>query len=690
MAKKKAERPGYGKLLDAWTAPDHAGDPIGCLATSFTFDPVFFEEECLSRFLHLETDATEDGPAYLIEREEKLSQIRCAAALVDQHHCRGSRNLRWNLLSARVTQAILHAKVSLLVWANQIRLIIASANLTEDGYRRNQEVFGVLDYRADGDAPLDVLQQTVPFLRAALQSSEPRATKSSAVVARCSGLLDLVEQTVSDWKLENPASARQALRVFPLFTGPGQSSALDQLRALWPAGTPAKWAHVLSPFFDPPADANLPATEIWNLLRKRGEPEVTYYVTVDRTVSGKPPFVQAPEALVRSVPPDRKDGAVYFHELQLEANRPLHAKGIYLHDDRWIAYLMGSGNFTRAGLGLKGPANIEANLVFLADCQADETLRKGLDQAFPPATPLDLESEAVQWQPLPNEEESADAEFAELPNAFGAAIYDRNEQGAGILRLSITGTAASGWKIVTEEDGFVTDEQQWLATGEPGEWVVPWEASRPPSGLWVTWDGKPQRAWWPVNVVGISVLPPPDDLRDLPLDVLISILTSARPLHRVLAEYLKRRRTSGGAEGAFELDPHKRVDTSQFLLQRTRRVSAALKALASRLARPVATEESLQWRLRGPVGVEAVAKAILNDARANDCSAMQSFLIAELALELSQIRPQTAMGALPVKRVKKEIAVLVGQLRERFGGGATDVPNNLAQYVEDAFARAAQ
>jgi hypothetical protein len=58
--------------------PDNAGDPIGCVATTFTFSPAFFEEECLSRFLRLETDPAEDGPAYLVEREEKLAQLTCA------------------------------------------------------------------------------------------------------------------------------------------------------------------------------------------------------------------------------------------------------------------------------------------------------------------------------------------------------------------------------------------------------------------------------------------------------------------------------------------------------------------------------------------------------------------------------------------------------------------------------------
>ena len=59
-----------------------------------------------------------------------------------------------------------------------------------------------------------------------------------------------------------------------------------------------------------------------------------------------------------------------------------------------------------------------------------------------------------------------------------------------------------------------------------------------------------------------------------------NILSSARPLHRVLKGYLKRRKKHDGDGGDGVLvDPHKRVDTSQFLLQRTRRISWALAIL---------------------------------------------------------------------------------------------------------------
>jgi hypothetical protein len=588
-----------------------------------------------------------------------------------------------------VPQAFLHAKISLLVWANHVRLIVASANLTEDGYRRNQEVFGVLDYREGGDAPPEVLRETLPFLRETLRACEPRASQPSEAVGRCHELLAHVERLLSQWNLSDRNSSRAALRIVPILTGPGKRSVIDQLEALWPAGTRAKGAHILSPFFDPPAATNLPATEIWRLLRKRGEPDVHYYVTVERSVVGEPALVRAPEALRRCLPADRPTATVGYQELQLDAQRPLHAKGIYLHDDRWIVYCLGSSNFTRAGLGLQGPANLEANLAYLADCDADPALRQSLDQAFPNATPLDLEAETVQWQALPNEDEAAEAEVAQLPPACGAATYDLDDQGRAVLRLSIAAAMDAGWKVLSEDETLIVNEGAWLASQRPAELIVPWDADRPPSGLWLQWEGRSARAWWPVNIARLSVLPPVDELRDLPLEMLINILTSARPLHRVLADHLKRRRSSSANGAETKLDPHQRVDTSQFLLQRTRRVSAALKALADRLARPLPTEESLQWRLHGPVGVEAVAKAILKDALANDCGESQVFLIAELALELSQVRPQTAPGALPAKRVKEEIAKLIGQLGQRYASATVALPDNLSRYVADAFAKAA-
>ena len=61
MSKKKKQD---GKtLLELWRPPRSAREPIGCITTTYTFDPGFFEEECLARFLEIESLADRQGLA---------------------------------------------------------------------------------------------------------------------------------------------------------------------------------------------------------------------------------------------------------------------------------------------------------------------------------------------------------------------------------------------------------------------------------------------------------------------------------------------------------------------------------------------------------------------------------------------------------------------------------------------------
>ncbi|MBI4833111.1 MAG: phospholipase D family protein, partial [Candidatus Lindowbacteria bacterium] len=279
MSKQKEQKPGYGKILDAWIPPKDAGDPIGCVVTSFTFEPELFEEECLGRFLQLETNATEDGPAYLVEREEKLSQLECAAALVDQHHARGVRSLRWDLLPARLPRGILHAKVSLLLWSRYARLIVASANLTKGGYRRNHEVFGVLDYFAGSGVPLGPLAEITGFLLDAVHYADPAGRLGSAAIRRWNVFLGRVSRVTRDWGAAKSPPTIAKPHCFSVVTGPGRPSALDTLREQWPDNSPPNEAFVVSPFFDPPEVPNAPARELWALLKQRGEATVEFDVT---------------------------------------------------------------------------------------------------------------------------------------------------------------------------------------------------------------------------------------------------------------------------------------------------------------------------------------------------------------------------------------------------------------------------
>ena len=486
MSKTKDQAPGYAKILDAWVPPEQAGDPVGCVATTFTFSPVFFEQECLGRFLQLETDPTEDGPAHLIEREEKLCQLVCAAALVDQHHARGIRSLRWDLLPARLPRGILHAKVSLLLWRNYARLTVASANLTEDGYRRNQEVFAALDYFEGSESPLPALNEILSFLREAVTHVEPAAGVPSPAVARWTGFLDRVSKTTREWGATEAPRWISQPRAFSVLTGPGRPSALATLRGRWPDNDPPASAFVISPFYDPPEAPNEPAKQLWALLKQRGDARVEFHVTAEDIPGKKALFVHAPKSLIDAQPTSRTGTETIVSRLKLEEGRPLHAKCLWLENDGVILSMIGSSNFTSPGLGLGTTKNLEANLAFAVGQQNREACR-ALEDAW-------LEYEEIpeglklQWQPRPDEgEDSAALGLLPLPSAFGQATFGSDEQQRAYVELTFPAAPASKWALFVEDEHEVfLDEVAWQAQGTPQQVRLTWSRDRAPSGFRVT------------------------------------------------------------------------------------------------------------------------------------------------------------------------------------------------------------
>ena len=663
MAKRLSEvRQGFGRLLDAWTPPPGAGEPVGCAATSFTFDAVFFEEECLGRFLGLSSDPDDDGPAYILEREEKLAQLAGAIAIVDGAHCAGSRSLRWDLLPARVPGHFLHAKVSLLCWARCLRLVVASANLTPDGYRRNQEVFGVLDWMPEAaPASSASLREAVSFFRFLAPFTRRGGGAPAPALGRQLALLERVEASITSWGIPDIDPRYAETRPAFLFMGPGRPSLFQQLGRVWPGSSPPDEARVFSPFFDSGDGPNRPAQAVWQVLRQRGAAAVRYLVPGEDIPGESDVFLQAPASLIEGVPAGRREVAASVWRLRTEADRPFHAKGFLLQNAEAFAYCIGSSNFTTAGLGLDpGRANIEANLVYLSGRRARAESRRKVLAAFP--APVRGAPAPARCRLRGGAGREAAAALGPLPAGFGDAVFECAADG-GRLLLAIGPDAPAGWRIADEDQQILLAADDRLVPAAGGVCCLEWTAPRPPSGLWVAWPEAPTRAWWPVQVRAMADLPPPDVLRDLSLDVLIQILTASRPLHVVLQEYLRRRAVGGGAGDPVRfLDPLRRVDSSRFLLQRTRRVGLALTALRERLERPAFTEESLAWRLHGPVGVAAVRDSILREA----CGEGERvFLLCELSLELSRCQPAAVAGALPLARVQAAIReVLDGILRE--------------------------
>jgi hypothetical protein len=219
-----------------------------------------------------------------------------------------------------------------------------------------------------------------------------------------------------------------------------------------------------------------------------------------------------------------------------------------------------------------------------------------------------------------------------------------------------------------------------IARGKQETVVVPWESKRPPSSVDVRWedtDGDENRAPWIVNVADASSLPPPDELGSLSLAELLEILTSARPLHEIMDRILKRREEKAAPAKNPEVDPHKKVDTTQFLLRRMRRVAQALEGMRHRLQQPAASLEALRWRLHGPIGPIALAKRL-----AAEDPEGAAFMIAEVASTLRNITWQ-ASGSLRSREINPEVKALIVALRDL--ASRAHAPTSLTAYVTSSF-----
>lgn len=670
-------------LLSLWEVQKGFGQSVGCVATSFTFDAGFFEEELLGRFLGMTTDRAEDGRGYDIERAEKLSSA-FACALVDRRKVgQPTHSPRWHLIPAQVPgEGTFHPKLSLLVWQQRVRVLVGSANLTEPGYRKNFEHMGVLEFSPEGILPRSLLAEVLGFLRG-LADFCPSAVVAGSAFSKLLGFLDSVERMTAGWA--DGAWERGGPRVdfVPVLPG-GDGSLIEQVRALWGARRPGPdVAYVLSPFFSAGAAAREVLDHLLARMADRGERELHVLARGTRQPDGTV-ALEAPEALRAALPRcarwlylvDDVDGD--------DEARALHAKSLWLERGGRAVYVIGSSNFTAPGLGIatsggRAPVNVEANLAYWPG--SSKAFYRGCEQGYPPyeevdAARVDLVHDAA--------EDSSEAGADWLPAAFRAAIYGR-EGDAAVLALHIDDDAPPGF-TVREDVGegaaaVLLDHAGWRALGE-GPAVVPWPHARVPSSLRVDWlhEGETCTAYWVVDVRSAEDLPAPEALLGLSLDALMQILGSGLPLHEAVARSRRRRRAAGGDGNG--LDPHKRVDTRAFLLRRMRRMAAALEGLRARLARPVATLDALAARLRGPVGPLALARRLAEEEREG-----AGFLIAEVAQVLGQVDWDEVGQLVGAARAR----AMVREVREELRALAAAHPGSpaLGRYVSEVFAREA-
>ena len=688
-------------ILDCWAPPANSGDPeldsnnvpVAFISTTFTFDAEFFDEECLTRFLEMETEKENDGIAFLIEREEKLAGLHGGIVMVDHMNCRGERSLRWDLVPCRVKKGIMHSKITILHWSNCIRLIIGSANLTKNGCCLNQEVFSVIDYTPDGEGNLLLITGAISQLKMIVDEQ-----CGDIVKGRFAKLQKEIKDTLRKWNISEHDYKKDEVAIHFLPISPKQNDGLESLKRLFSSysSSPPDNVCITSPFFDKEAYPYSPSTGILAILRKKGEAQIIYNVTTEKeSETTQNLIVNAPEFL-KNIPRAgvtvtfEKITEVGFNENNKQVPRPLHQKSIQLYNEDVHLYMIGSSNFTSAALGLGNYINYEANLVYIVSKSRNKKAFSLLSDIYIKTTPLD--ESLLLFRYRQNEDEETEAnEFELLPGCFGEAVIKKVED-QYLLELSFNSDKIpKGFQIhpnIKEADGTmrqVFNEELWTRSEKKLKIELEWKELKMPDFLLVSWEESDGFAFWPVIVETQVTLPPVDCLRDLPLEALLQILSSNQPLHRLLKK-IERLKRAGVTEHGEVVDPHKLVNVTGFLLQRTRRVAYGMRALRQRLEKPVYTKESLLWRLYGPIGVNALVEAIKKEARSND---EKQFILAELALELSRVYPKTTEFSLKAKEVKLALKLVLDNFAKDFNTYNSTGNSAILKYSEKAFQKAA-
>ena len=651
----------YRKLLDQWQPPEGAGSPVGCLTTTFTFSAPFFEEQCLSRFLNIESDPDADGPIYLIEREEKMAELSGAIVLADSLHCNEARNLRWDIIPARVVGGVQHAKVSLLVWQHCVRIIVASANMTEDGYCKNQEVFGVLDYSDASNPSRHAAEEILEFL-----SELPAlvaANSTSKAVRRWHTVINQARSSLARWS--QTEDTLPTVDVYPLFVTPGGPNLFDAIHDTWPHGGFSE-AHVVSPFFDPDGRASLTTVNaLLKILSARSKDKMVHWYTTGEKPSESDcwllhlPETCKEEPIYKGIKTEFYRVKLNLQEEETEHFRPLHMKLYWFSSRDHHAYVLGSSNFTQRGLGMCKNTNIEANLMYVFR-NNDKMTYSIFNNAWPEYNRI--RSRDLSFDNVRHDDDNPDTESqAALPDWCVDASIEHID---GEIHLVLTlDSPSANWLIRNHEnDEVVTSSDQWKEQGSPDIFLIPWESPELPKLLKV--EGEGRFAFWPVNISDMSLLPPPEELHNLSLETLIEILTCQGSLRETMRHFLKRHKVNNSDSGSpdDELDPHKRVQTSHHLIPRTRRISRVFAGLQNRLTRPVVTLEALNQRLYGPIGVMAVVRALEKHASSNDELA---FLLSELMLTIKRIDYTEQDGVLPKDRFNASIEQVLFELSEK-------------------------
>ncbi len=665
-------------MLELWRPPENAGEPIGCLATTYTFDPGLFDEPCLGRFLEIESEPDREDLAFLLERENRLGSVY-AGVLVDYTQAGVSHSLRWDVLPVRVWAGKQHAKLNLLAWNRHIRIIVASANLSEQGYRMNREVAATIDL-SPKEADKDLLMQAITFLRDLL-ALVPGAQDDTPAVQRASAYLSQLERQVEAWKRPRRRTVvRQQLAcTLPAaHSASGPRSSLDEaVEACRRSGRSPHEAWVASPFFDVDDDRGRVAAALCKSMARGRTRKIRFCVPAARDERETAvPRLAAPEAIWRT--PLQYQGRVsvaVLPDFDGDKNRRFwHAKMLALRGDSYTALMTGSSNFTCAGMGASPYRNAEANLLTVVDRVPYGRETSTLEAIWSEMDPV-VDPGAAEWlgsRPETNEEEGA--VVSSLPAGFVSGTYRAGDAREIVLRFDPPRLPRQ-WRIHAcgRAERELLTEPVWVETGSGPVVTLPWLPLEPPDRLLVAWDG--DEAFLPLNVEDGQQLPPPARLEQMSADDMLWILAAADPSAAFRAWARDQQPsdsfdTDVDSATPVDLNPLRRHDLQVTFLYRIRRRARILMQLRGNLQRPVWGRRALDWRLQGMIGIEALAQRLVRDiATSSDTGDEALLTLADFLIVLHEVDYVPSDGALSKQEFDEAFRLflreLAGKLQEQ-------------------------
>ncbi len=128
------------------------------------------------------------------------------------------------------------------------------------------------------------------------------------------------------------------------------------------------------------------------------------------------PRLQAPKSLWTTTTEPQKQTKVF--SLPVEDSdknqRPWHAKMLGLRGDRYSALMIGSSNFTCAGMGIGPARNAEANLLTIVDRSSFAREVGAIEQVWPKGTLIE-DPDSAEWLGAKVEDEQDEAMGTPVP-----------------------------------------------------------------------------------------------------------------------------------------------------------------------------------------------------------------------------------------------------------------------------------